>query len=139
MNKLKDMKEYLINKIETRFFELTKDVQKGVQVKKKAIDNRIKFLDRNFLQVNIFFSIKWYMYLILIYFLGFLPYEESITHFIFLSPFNEIQYFVTWDFAQYYDIVVKVKDYLHINKFSFCCTLYTHKLVFWSKVRLGVP
>ena len=53
MNKLKDMKEYLINKIETRFFELTKDVQKGVQVKKKAIDNRIKFLDRNFLQVII--------------------------------------------------------------------------------------
>jgi hypothetical protein len=58
MNKLKDMKEYLINKIETRFFELTKDVQKGVQVKKKAIDNRIKFLDRNFLQVNIFFQLN---------------------------------------------------------------------------------
>ena len=31
--------------------ELQKEVQKAVQVKKKAIDNRRKFLDRNFLQV----------------------------------------------------------------------------------------
>jgi type III secretory pathway component EscV len=30
---LKDLKEYLMNKIETRFHELQKEVQKAVQVK----------------------------------------------------------------------------------------------------------
>ena len=51
VTQLKDLKEYLVKKIETRFMELQKEVQKAVQVKKKAIDNRRKFLDRNFLQV----------------------------------------------------------------------------------------
>ena len=52
LNQLQDLKAYLVTKIESRFFELNKDVQKSIQTKKKAIENRKKFLDRNLVQVS---------------------------------------------------------------------------------------
>ena len=50
MNQLKDVKNYLVTKIEARFKELKTDVTKAVRSKRKAIEGRKEILNRyNFL------------------------------------------------------------------------------------------
>ena len=46
MNQLKDVKNYLVTKIEARFKELKTDVAKSVRSKRKAIEGRKEILNR---------------------------------------------------------------------------------------------
>ena len=48
MNQLKDVKNYLVTKIEARFKELKTDVTKAVRSKRKAIEGRKEILNRYF-------------------------------------------------------------------------------------------
>ena len=52
MTQLRDVKNHLVNKIESRFKELTNEVSKNVRVKRKAIEGRKSNLDRFYLQVR---------------------------------------------------------------------------------------
>ena len=46
INQLKDVKSYLLTKIEARFKELKTDVTKAIRTKRKAIEGRKEILNR---------------------------------------------------------------------------------------------
>ena len=52
LTQLHDIKKYLVDKIETRFKELEKEVSRNVRVKKRAIEDRKSTLDRFHVQVK---------------------------------------------------------------------------------------